>query len=163
MLLAAIALAAQQPTATGLDGPYDPNNPFARILGGELPAAKVCEDRQALVFVPRDWVSPGELLVIPKRPVRNLLGLRPPELQRLMTVVQHAAMAQRRALYSTGFQVVENNGGTSYQTVFHVHVHVIPSFGRLPDKTDFRADVGRAEQDVMAAKLKAAWPTRNLC
>jgi histidine triad (HIT) family protein len=163
MLLAAIALGAQQPPAIGLLGAYDWNNPFARIIRGELPVAKVCEDRVVLVFVPRDWVSPGELLVIPKRAVRNLLGLRAAELQRLMLVVQHAAEAQRRELRATGFQLVENNGATSSQTVFHVHFHVVPSFGRLPGTTDFRPNVPRPEQDGMAARLKSAWPTRHAC
>jgi histidine triad (HIT) family protein len=163
ILLAALALAASRPPATGLDGPYDRNNVFARIMRGEIPVGKVCEDPQVLVFVPKDWTSPGELLVIPKRGVRNLLGLRPAELARLMVVVQHSAEAQRRALGATGFQVVENNGATSYQTVFHVHFHVVPSFGRLPDKAAFRPDVPRAEQDSMAARLKAAWPTSGAC
>ncbi|HEX5257876.1 MAG TPA: HIT family protein [Sphingomicrobium sp.] len=132
-------------------------------MRGELPASKVCEDRQVLVFVPKDWNTPGELLVIPKRPVRNLLGLRPAELQRLMTAVQHAALAQQRALHSTGFQVIQNNGATSFQTVFHIHFHVTPSFGRQPSSSDFHADVSRGTQDAMAARLKAAWPTRNGC
>lgn len=163
MVLAALALATPQPAATGLEGRYDSSNPFARIMRGELPVSKVCEDKQVLVFVPKDWSSPGELLVIPKRAVRNLLGLRPPELERLLTVVQDAAVAQQRALHATGFQVVQNNGATSYQTVFHVHFHVIPSFGRPPAKAEFRADVPRPQQDAMAARLKASWPTRNGC
>jgi histidine triad (HIT) family protein len=162
-VLAAFALAAQQPSPTGLDGPYDTDNVFARILRHQLPVSAVCEDRQVLVFTPRDWRTPGELLVIPKRPVRNLLGLTPQELQRLMTVVQHAAIAQRRALHSTGFQVVQNNGATSFQTVFHVHFHVVPSFGREPADSDARRNVVRADQDAMAAKLRAAWPTKGTC
>lgn len=162
IVLAALALAAQAP-ATGLDGPYDRSNPFAKIMRGELPVARVCEDREVLVFVPKDWVSPGELLVIPKRPVRTLLGLRPGELERLMVVVQHAATAQRNALGSTGFQLVQNNGATSHQTVFHVHFHVIPSFGRAPAASDFRADVSSADQMIMAEKLSARWPSRPGC
>jgi histidine triad (HIT) family protein len=161
--LAAIVLAAQQPPAPGLDGRYDRNNPFARIMRGELPVAKICEDRQILVFVPKDWRTPGEILVMPKRAVRNLLGLTPIELERSMVVVQHAAAAQRRALHSTGFQLVGNNGATSYQTVFHVHFHVVPSFGRLPQDSDFRADVPIAESKAMAARLRATWPTRGEC
>lgn len=161
--LLALALAAEQPAATGLDGPYDPQNVFARILRGDLPVSKVCEDRHLLVFIPTGWQSPGEILVIPKRAVRNLLGLSPSELRRLMVAVQHGAVAQRRALQSTGFQVVQNNGATSYQTVFHVHFHVVPSFGRPPDATAFRKDVPRAEMNSMAERLKAAWPTRGSC
>ena len=163
ILLAALALAAQQPPANGLDGAYDPNNVFARILRHQLPASIVCDDQQVLVFVPKGWRTPGELLVMPKRGARNLLGLHPTELQRLMIVVQHAAIAQRRALHSTGFQLVQNNGATSFQTVFHTHFHVVPSFGREPLSGDYRADVSRSEQDAMAARLKAAWPTKGAC
>jgi histidine triad (HIT) family protein len=162
-LAAALALAVQQPPATGLDGPYDSNGVFARILRGTIPVAKVCEDQRTLVFIPKDWRSPGEILVIPKRHVRNLLGLQPRELERLMVAVQHAAVAQRRALHSTGFQVVQNNGATSEQTVFHVHFHVVPSFGRVPTSADFRPDVPMAEMQAMGARLKRAWPTRGRC
>lgn len=162
MLVAALALAAQ-PQATGLDGPYDRNNVFAKMMRGEVPVATVCEDRTVLVFVPKDWASPGELLVIPKRAARNLLDLRPAELERLMTVVQHAARAQRLALHSTGFQLVQNNGATSHQTVFHVHFHVIPSFGHPPQSADFQADVPRPDQMMMARKLHARWPTHGSC
>ena len=161
--LLALALAAQQPPATGLDGPYDPQNVFARILRGELPVSKVCEDRHLLVFIPTGWQSPGEILVIPKRHVRNLLGLSPSELRRLMVAVQHGAIAQRQALSSTGFQVVQNNGSSSFQTVFHVHFHVVPSFGSPPQQSAYRKDVPRAEMDSMAERLKAAWPTRGRC
>jgi histidine triad (HIT) family protein len=161
--LAALLLVAQPPPATALDGLYDPQNVFARILRGELPVSKVCEDRHLLVFIPTGWKTPGEILVIPKRHVRNLLGLSPTELWRLMVAVQHGAIAQVRALGSTGFQVVQNNGATSFQTVFHVHFHVVPSFGREPLASDYRRDVPRAEMDQMAARLKAAWPTRGHC
>ena len=161
--LLALVLAAEQPTATGLDGAYDPQNVFARMLRGELPVSRVCEDSGVLVFIPRDWKSPGEVLVIPKRPVRNLLGLTPGELERLMVVVQHSAEAQRRALNSTGFQVVQNNGATSHQTVFHVHFHVVPSFGHPPGPSAARRRVPQAEKDAMAARLKAGWPTRAAC
>ena len=163
LLAAAVALAVQQPPSTGLDGPYDPNNVFARILRGKIPVAKVCEDQRTLVFIPKDWRTPGEILVIPKRHVRNLLGLKPRELERLMVAVQHAALAQRRALHSTGFQVDQNNGETSQQTVFHVHFHVVPSFDRVPTSADFRPDVSMAEMKAMAARLKPAWPTRGRC
>jgi len=167
LLAAALALAAQQPAAagpaTGLDGPYDRNNVFARVLRGQVKVAKVCEDQRTLVFVPKDWRTSGEVLVIPKRAVRTLLGLRPDELQRLMVAVQHAAVAQRRALHSSGFQVVQNNGATSYQSVFHVHFHVVPSFGRLPQDSDFKPDVPWSQLASMAAKLKRTWPTRGRC
>lgn len=60
------------PLVCPLETPYDPGNPFARILRGELPASRVFEDDQVVVIMPLTWDNPGYALVIPKRAVRNL-------------------------------------------------------------------------------------------
>ena len=84
--------------ARGLDGAYDKQNPFARILRGALPVSIVHQDRHVLVFIPLEMVTPGHVLVIPKRlGARNLLDLRPDEFKDLMVTIQSAARAQRKA------------------------------------------------------------------
>ncbi len=42
-----------------LDAPYDPNNAFARIMRGELPASRVWEDDATVVIMPLQWEHPG--------------------------------------------------------------------------------------------------------
>ena len=49
-----------------LDRPYDENNPFARIMRGELDASWVYEDGEIIVIMPLEWDHPGHALVIPK-------------------------------------------------------------------------------------------------
>ena len=147
------------PPARGLTGAYDPQNPFARILRGELPVSKVHEDENVLVLMPLTMVRPGHVLVIPKRlGVRNLLDLTPAELTACMVAAQKAGRAQIAALDATGFQIRQNNGADAGQDVFHPHFHVVPFVG--PDKA-LRAEADRntrAELDTMAARLRAAWP-----
>lgn len=145
-------------TANGLDGPYDPNNAFARILRGELPASKVYEDHDVLVFIPLAELSAGHALVIPKKPVRNLLELKHYEFRNLMLAVQKTAQAQRTAFGATGFKVIINNGETAGQTVMHLHVHVVPTYnmGTL-DLGNWR-QLNRDEMDRNAAQLANAWP-----
>src|SRR5206468_5610884 len=46
--------------------PYDDANIFARILRGEIPAAKVYEDEHALAFHDINPAAPVHILVIPK-------------------------------------------------------------------------------------------------
>ena len=54
---------------------YDPNNIFAKILRGELPAHRVYEDDRALAFLDIMPRAPGHTLVIPKNPARNILDI----------------------------------------------------------------------------------------
>jgi histidine triad (HIT) family protein len=134
-----------------LDGPYDDSNPFARILRGELPASRVHEDAQTLVLLPLVWEHPGHALVLPKRPVRNLLDMTPAEMGHALHVARQVALAQQRALGATGFSILQNNG--RHQEVCHVHFHVIPNTPRAPQNP-----VPRAELDRMAERLAAAFP-----
>jgi histidine triad (HIT) family protein len=149
-------------TDTGLDGKYDPQNGIAQLIRGEdKDVARIFEDEQVLVFMPRDEVvAPGHVLVVPKRMgARNLLDLKPDELRDLLVAVQKAAIAQKNGLGATGFRVQQNNGLSSSQTVYHAHFHVIPSFGgKAPGPPAPRRKLPEAEYNEIAAKLKAAWP-----
>ncbi|KGM33817.1 HIT domain-containing protein, partial [Inquilinus limosus] len=103
-----------------LDGTYDRDNVFARILRGELPAAKVHEDDDTLAFMDAFPQSEGHVLVIPKAgTARNLLEADPAMLARLMATVQRVAAAVRAALRPDGVMVAQFNGAAAGQTVYH--------------------------------------------
>ena len=112
-----------------LDGAYDPDNVFARVLRGELPAHRVFEDGEVLAFMDLFPQSRGHVLVISKASrARNLLEVGPEHLDGLMRGVQRVARAVRAALQPDGIVVTQFNGGPAGQTVFHLHVHVIPRY-----------------------------------
>ena len=152
-------------TDTGLDGKYDPENPFARLVrGDDAGVAKIFEDEHVLVFMPRgEVVAPGHVLVIPKRMgARNLLDLKPEELRDLLVAAQKAARAQKKGLGATGFKVIQNNGLSSSQTVYHAHFHVVPSFGgKAPGPPAPRRELPDPEYNEIATKLRAAWPKQE--
>jgi histidine triad (HIT) family protein len=105
---------------------YDPNNIFAKVLRGELPAHKVYEDDKALAFLDIMPRAPGHTLVIPKAPARNLLDVEPEDLAHVMTVTQKIARAATAAFAADGITVQQFNEAAGGQVVFHLHVHVIP-------------------------------------
>ena len=110
-----------------LDGVYDPNNIFAKILRGEAPSAKVFEDDHVLAFMDVFPQSKGHVLVIPKHShARNLLEVEPEVLGSLILGVQRVTKAVRAALQPDGIMVAQLNGAPSGQTVYHLHFHVIP-------------------------------------
>ena len=59
-----------------LDGTYDADNIFAKILRGEMPAVKVYEDDTALAFMDVFPQAEGHTLVIPKRAAAQYSGNR---------------------------------------------------------------------------------------
>jgi histidine triad (HIT) family protein len=112
-----------------LDGDYDRDNVFARILRGELPCAKVYEDADVFAFMDLYPQSRGHFLVVSKTShARNLLDVEPAALERLILGVQRLARAARSALKPDGIVVTQFNGAPAGQTVFHLHFHVLPRF-----------------------------------
>ena len=109
-----------------LEGTYDRDNIFARILRGEMPAAKVFEDDRALAIMDVFPQARGHVLVLPKSEARTLLDAEPDALQALILRVQRVARAVREALQPHGLTVMQFNGEAGGQTVFHLHFHIVP-------------------------------------
>jgi histidine triad (HIT) family protein len=105
---------------------YDPNNIFAKILRGELPAHKVCEDDKSFAFLDIMPRAPGHTLVIPKAPVRTFLDIRADDLAHLMSVTQKIARAAMNVFAADGLTIQQFNEPAGGQVVFHLHMHVMP-------------------------------------
>jgi histidine triad (HIT) family protein len=116
-----------------LDGAYDPDNIFAKIVRGEVPTAKIFEDDEVLAFMDAFPQSRGHCLVISKTSrARNLLDAEAETLNRLITAVQKVATATRAALNPDGIVVTQFNGAPAGQTIFHLHFHIIPRWSDQP-------------------------------
>ena len=105
---------------------YDPDNIFAKILRGELPAYTIYDDERALAFLDIMPRAPGHSLVIPRRPARNLLDVDPDDLAYVMQVAQRIAKASMTVFAADGITLQQFNEAAGGQVVFHLHVHVIP-------------------------------------
>ena len=136
---------------------YDDSNIFAKILRGEIPAAKVYEDEVALAFMDVMPQGDGHTLVIPKAKARTLLDVQPDVLAALMVRVQKVAAAVKTAFAADGLTIFQYNEKAGGQTVFHLHFHIVPRFdgvalkphsGAMADK-----DMLKAQADKIAAKL----------
>lgn len=149
------AMAQQTGPSRGLDGDYDPANPFARILRGELPSSKVLETEDLVVIVPLSQASRGHVLVIPKCECRTLVEVPPARLTAVMTTMQRLMAAERVAYDPDGFNVRQNNGAEAGQTVFHVHFHLIPRYAGEALQLDESVHLPREAMDAAATELRA--------
>jgi histidine triad (HIT) family protein len=105
---------------------YDPDNIFAKILRGEIPCHKIHEDENTLAFLDIMPRSEGHALVITKEKARDLFDIKPEALARLMAVVQKLAPKIQEAMDAEGVLIQQFNGAAAGQTVFHLHVHIVP-------------------------------------
>jgi histidine triad (HIT) family protein len=137
-----------------LTGTYDEANIFAKIIRGEMPAIKVYEDAQVLAFLDVFPQSPGHCLVISKTAqARNLFDIAPSDLTAITLAVQKVAKAVRDALKPDGVVITQFNGAPAGQTVFHLHVHIIPRYdgialaghghGQMADMNELKATASK--------------------
>ena len=111
---------------------YDTNNIFAKILRGEISCHKIHEDSDTLAFMDIMPQSDGHVLVIPKVPAMGLEDAQPETLSQLIRVVQNLAPKIRDTMGATGFRLAQFNGADAGQTVFHLHIHIIPMYAGVP-------------------------------
>lgn len=105
---------------------YDANNIFAKIIRGEIPCHKIYEDEHTFAFMDVMPQVDGHCLVVPKVGSRNLLDADTAVLAQIMSTVQKVARAVMKAFDTDGVQVRQYNELAAGQTVFHLHVHILP-------------------------------------
>jgi histidine triad (HIT) family protein len=140
----------------GLDGDYDRDNIFAKILRGEIPAAKVYEDEASLAFLDLFPQSQGHTLVLPKVTARNLFDIEPEALESLIVRVQKVARAVRTVLAPDGVTIMQFNGAAGGQSVFHLHFHIIPRWEGAAIKGHGQAGIADKEELAALAREIAA-------
>ena len=141
-----------------LQGDYDENNIFGKILRGEMPCVKVYEDEVALAFMDVFPQSEGHTLVIPKTAARNFLDFPQDEVGAYMERVQKVAKAVEKGLSPDGIIITQFNGAPAGQTVFHLHFHIIPKMengGLRPHAVSGPVDA--AELELLAVKIRNAF------
>jgi len=99
---------------------------FCKIIEGQIPANKVYEDTDFLVFEDINPVAPTHLVIIPKKHIETFNDIQAKDadiLGRLMLVAKQ--MASDRELTSDGYRLVMNCMPGAGQSVFHIHFHLI--------------------------------------
>lgn len=100
---------------------------FCRIAAGQAPATKVYEDETLCAFLDIRPITRGHTLIIPKRHASELADLDADSGAHIFRAGHRLALAIRRSdLAADGANLVLNDGTAAFQTVAHVHLHVIP-------------------------------------
>ena len=132
---------------------------FCKIIKGEAAASIVYEDEICLAFMDIQPVTPAHVLVVPRQHAFGLADL-PTEIGgHLFQIGQKVSIGLKKStIRCEGINLFLADGAVAFQTVFHVHLHVIPRFTedgfRLVFGPDYRKLPDRSELDRLAKDLK---------
>lgn len=125
-----------------------------KIVRREIPAQIVYEDEKTLAFLSTGPNTQGHTLVIPKKPFRNIFDIDQETLAAVMETVRKISPAVRDAVGAKGVHINSNHEPEAGQSVFHLHVHIIPRHDRK--EFEFWSDTAYAEGEAesVAQKIK---------
>ncbi|MBO5292878.1 MAG: HIT family protein [Lachnospiraceae bacterium] len=106
----------------------DTNCIFCKIANGEIPAKTLYEDDEFRVILDLGPATKGHALILPKDHFANLYELPDEKAAAVMKLAKKMAVQMTERLGCDGFNLVQNNGETAGQTVFHFHMHLIPRY-----------------------------------
>ena len=106
----------------------DNNCIFCKLASGEIPTNTIYEDDTFRVILDAAPASKGHALILPKDHYANLYEIDEEVAAEAMKLAKKMAVHMTEVLNCDGFNLVQNNGETAGQTVFHFHMHLIPRY-----------------------------------
>ncbi len=100
---------------------------FCAIAAGDAPAIRIHEDEDLLAILDIRPFTRGHTLVLPKQHTVDLTDTPPETVAAMVTLGQRIARAARiSGLHADGNNIAINDGKAAFQSVFHIHLHVVP-------------------------------------
>lgn len=114
------------------------SSPFLRIPE----ANRFASNELAFAFFDANPASPGHTLIVPRRMVASWFETTPQEQSALLALVSEVKGQLDERFHPDGYNIGFNDGEAAGQTIFHLHVHLIPRY--RGDMADPRGGVRHA-------------------
>jgi histidine triad (HIT) family protein len=131
----------------------DPDCLFCKIVAGELPSQRVDEDDRTVAFMDISPATRGHALVIPRNHATDLLEADPEDIAAVAVAAQRLAGRAVQRLGADGVNLINSCGAAAWQTVFHLHMHVIPRYANDPLKLPWVPSQGDSDEIAATAEL----------
>ncbi len=134
---------------------YDKDNIFAQILDGKIPSVKIFENDHCIAIMDPFPQSKGHALVVPKAASRHLLDADPALLALVIQDVQKLGIASKAAFNADGIRIMQFNEAPAGQTIFHLHIHVLPAYEGVEMGAHGKGMADMEELEQQAALIRA--------
>ena len=130
---------------------------FCKIVGKEAPAAVVYEDENTIAFMDLGQVNPGHVIVAVKPHIQDIYALTDELAASFFQTAARIARAVKKAMQPEGVTLLQANEAVGFQTVFHLHLHVLPRHTNDGVKLTWPAKNPAIEElDRLSHQVKAA-------
>ncbi len=129
----------------------DDNCIFCKLANGEIPTNAIYEDEDFKVILDAEPVSRGHALILPKQHFKNLYELDEETAAKVLPLARKMAVHMTETLKCDGFNILQNNGETAGQSVFHFHMHLIP---RYKDAENNQTLLGFSHPGISGEEIK---------
>lgn len=129
---------------------------FCKIATGIIPSACVYEDDDFRAILDIAPAAKGHVLLLPKKHCANLFEIDDVTASKALSVASKIAKAQKTAFNADGINLLQNNGEAAGQSVFHLHIHLIPRYDNDSVTIPWEhLSYAEGEAEEYAAKIRA--------
>lgn len=124
---------------------------FCKIIDKSIPSRIIFENDDVVAFLDSSQATPGHTLLVPRKHVKDITEYDADLAGRVFSYLPQLARAVMN--YEEGIQginILNNNGETAYQSVFHSHIHLIP---RWSEEDGFKIDMANNAEAMSDEKL----------
>lgn len=129
---------------------------FCKLANGIYATSTVYEDGDFRAIIDIEPAAFGHVLLLPKQHMADLLSIEPAVGEKALLLASRIACAMKEALGCSGVNLLQNSGSTAWQTIYHLHFHLIPRFEndelRIPWK---KLSYAEGEAQLYADKIAA--------
>jgi histidine triad (HIT) family protein len=122
---------------------------FCKVLAGEIPSERIYDDEHAIAVMDINPWTRGHAVVFPRKHAENLFEIDDDELGHVAVAAKRVAAKMRATLDLDGINLLQSNGRAAWQTIFHLHFHVIPRYDDDPLRLPWIPEQG--DQDEIRA------------
>ena len=106
----------------------DENCIFCKLANHVIDTNIIYEDDDFTVILDAGPATKGHALILPKDHFANLYEMPDDLLSKSAVLAKKIVTGLTEKLHPDGYNIVQNNGKTAGQTVFHFHIHLIPRY-----------------------------------
>ena len=130
---------------------------LCRIVRGEIQPRRIVESERIIGIVnDLEPFARGHLVFFPKRHAPQLTAASDEDLAEMLPLIRRAAVA----LAAPDYNVLQNNGALAGQTVFHVHMHLIPKWSESEGLVYQREHHPKVDHGELVGRVKDALARR---
>lgn len=101
---------------------------FCKIANKLEPALVILENEHIMCLLPIKMEVNGHTIVIPKKHFKNIFDIDEIYLQEVTKWIKDISLILQTTLGADGVNILNANGECAWQSVAHLHFHIMPRF-----------------------------------